>query len=122
MPIVLIVEDQAEVLILAESILQRAGYETLTAATVAEAQAIINSKQHLDLIFTDLALGNHQEGGITIGHLIEQGRKDLPVLYTSGRELTDGLKELFNSKGSFLSKPYTERALTEAVAKLVPPK
>jgi CheY-like chemotaxis protein len=122
MPTLLIVEDDAQVLILAESILQRAGYKTLTAATVAEAQAIINSKQQLDLIFTDVALCNHPEGGITIGHLVEQGRKDLPVLYTTGRELTDGMKELFNSKGAFLSKPYTEHALREAVAKLVPPK
>jgi DNA-binding response OmpR family regulator len=43
MPTVLIVEDERRVLILAESELQRAGYETLTAATVAEAQVIINS-------------------------------------------------------------------------------
>ena len=39
---VLVVEDETQILILAESVLQQAGYDTLSAATVAEAQAIIN--------------------------------------------------------------------------------
>jgi DNA-binding NtrC family response regulator len=119
MPTVLIVEDEAQVLILAESVLQRAGYETLTAATVAEAQAIINSDEELDVVFTDVTLANHPEGGITIGQLVEKSRQGVPVLYTSGRELTDGMKSLFKSNGAFLPKPYTEHALTAAVANLL---
>jgi DNA-binding NtrC family response regulator len=64
MPTVLIVEDERRVLILAESVLRRAGYETLTAATVAEAQVIINSDKELDVVFTEVTLANHPEGGI----------------------------------------------------------
>ena len=41
MACVLIVEDETQVLMLAESVLQQAGHDTLSAATVAEAQAII---------------------------------------------------------------------------------
>jgi uncharacterized protein with PIN domain len=43
MACVLIVEDETQALMLAESVLQQAGQDTLSAATVAEAQAIINS-------------------------------------------------------------------------------
>jgi CheY-like chemotaxis protein len=38
--VVLIVEDETQVLIFAESVLQQAGYETLSASSVAEALAI----------------------------------------------------------------------------------
>jgi DNA-binding NtrC family response regulator len=62
MAAVLIIEDETQVLILAESVLQHAGYETVSASTVAEAQAIINSAHKLDLVFTDIGLRNHPEG------------------------------------------------------------
>ena len=63
---VLIVEDDIQVLMLAESVLQQSGHDTLTAATVAEAQSIINSDKELDLVFTDVQLSNHPEGGIQL--------------------------------------------------------
>jgi DNA-binding NtrC family response regulator len=117
---VLIVEDEAQVLILAESVLQRAGYETLTAGTLAEAQAIINSDTKLDLVFTDITLGAHENGGITVGQLVKQARDGTPLLYTTGRPQTDGMQSLFDeNKSKFLPKPYTEQQLTEAVATLL---
>jgi len=105
MPTVLIVEDEAQVLILAESVLQRAGYETLSAATVAEAQAVINSDAKLDLVVTDISLNNHPEGGITIGKLVEQSRDGVPMLYASGREQTDGMQSLFAQNSRCLASP-----------------
>jgi len=74
------------------SILQQIGHDTLSAATVAEAQSIINeSEQKLDLLFTDIELGNHKEGGLTLGKLVEEKRPGMPALYTSGRPATDGI-------------------------------
>ena len=116
MPTVLIVEDEVQIFIMTESVLQSAGYDTLTAATVAEAQAIINSDQKLDLVFVDITLANHPEGGITIGKMVDQSRLGLPVLYTSGRELTDDMRSLFASNSKYLSKPYTELQLKDAIA------
>lgn len=49
--------------------------ETVSAGTLAEAQALINDPdQRLDLVFTDIELGEHKEAGITIGMLIDQAR------------------------------------------------
>ena len=42
-----------------------------------------------------------------------------PVLYTSGRSATDGMKSLFAERSAFLSKPYTVQQLTSAVANLL---
>jgi two-component system, cell cycle sensor histidine kinase and response regulator CckA len=116
---IVIVEDETTVLMLAESVLQQAGHETVSAATVAEAQAIVHSDEKFDLVFTDVQLGNHKEGGLTIGKVLAEARKGTPVLYASGRELTDGMQALFVEPSAFLPKPYTVQQLTEAVAELL---
>jgi CheY-like chemotaxis protein len=118
MSVILVVEDEAQVLFLADSILSHAGYETVTAATLAEAQAIIQSDKKLDLIFTDITLRDELEGGIQVGQSAF-ARNKLPVAYTSGRPLTDGMKELFVERSIFLPKPYTDEQLMNAISSLL---
>jgi DNA-binding NtrC family response regulator len=122
MAVVLVVEDEIQILWMTQSVLETAGYQTLTAGTVAEAQAIIHSDQKVDLIFVDITLANHPEGGLTIGKMVDQAREGLPVLYTSGRELTDGMKALFAANSKYLSKPYTDQQLIQAIANMLPEK
>lgn len=50
MAAVLVVEDEAVLLVLAESVIRSAGYETLTASTLSQAQALISSTEHFDLV------------------------------------------------------------------------
>jgi CheY-like chemotaxis protein len=119
MATVLIVEDEAVLLVLAESVIRSAGYETLTASTLSQAQAVIGSAEHFDLVFTDICLGDDQEAGIHVGQSVRQRRPQTPVLYTSGFNLTDGLKELFVDRSEFLAKPYTDQQLIEALAELL---
>ena len=119
MPSILIVEDEAQVLVLAKSVLQEAGHETISASTVAEAQAIIHSDAKLDLVFTDIGLGTLAEGGITVGQSAGQSRAGIPVLYTSGRPVTDGMQTLFAEPNMFLAKPYAAQQLTDAITNLL---
>lgn len=117
---VVIVEDEIQVLMLAESVLQHAGHATVSAATVAEAQAIINSQdEKFDLLITDIELGSHAEGGLTIGKMVRETRGGTPVLYTSEHPATDGMQKLFVEPSMFLPKPYTAQDLTDAVSALV---
>jgi CheY-like chemotaxis protein len=118
MAVILVVEDEPQVLSLADSVLIHAGYETVTAATLAEAQAIIQSDKKLDLVFTDITLRDELEGGVQVGQSAS-ARKKLPVVYTSGRPLTDGMKELFVERSIFLPKPYTDEQLVNAIAGLL---
>jgi DNA-binding NtrC family response regulator len=116
---VLVVEDEAPILVLVESILQEAGYETLSASTLAEAEALIHSDRPIDLVFTDVNLGADHEGGLQVGQTVRQAKPKTPVVYTSGRGLTDGMKNLFVKQSLFLPKPYTNEQLVEAVASLL---
>ena len=117
--VVLIVEDETQVLMLAESVLQGAGYGTITAATVAEALAIIESDQRADLLFTDLGLGDDAEAGLAVGTAFAKSRPGTPVLYTTARELTDGMKTLFVEPNGFLPKAYSVEQLKSAIEKLL---
>jgi two-component system, cell cycle sensor histidine kinase and response regulator CckA len=116
---VLIVENETQVLMLAESVLRQAGHETFSAANVVEAQAIIDSDEKFDVVFTDVQLANHADRGLTVGTLVEKTRRGTPVLYTSSRPAIDGMPSLFVEPSAFLPKPYTAEQLTEAISGLL---
>jgi DNA-binding NtrC family response regulator len=119
MATVLIVEDEPVLLILAESVLQTAGYDTLSASSLLEVQGILESDVKLDLLFTDLTLHDDHEAGYAVAKLVSEKRSGTPVLYTSGRELTDGLKALFVERSEFVGKPYTDKLVLEAMERLL---
>ncbi len=120
MATVLVIEDEPALLILAESVLKNAGYETLTAGSLAEAQAVLTSSNpKIDIVFTDLILAEQREAGLQVGQVVRQTAPDTPVLYTSGAQITDGMKALFVWPYAFLPKPYTDDQLLEAIAGLL---
>jgi CheY-like chemotaxis protein len=108
MAIVLVVEDEDQVRVLAESYLEEQGHDVLSAGTPAGALAILQKSTAIDVLFTDLDL----EGDIHAG--IELARDDavklkpeLKVLYTTGRVITDGMRARFVPGCAVLAKPYT---------------
>jgi len=117
--IILVIEDEPPVLVLAESVLKQAGYLTIAAARLAEAKPIIGSDQELHALFTDISLADDPEGGLEIGRLAAELRPGLPVLYTTGRGVTDTMIRQFVEPSAFLSKPYTGPQLVAAVANLL---
>jgi len=117
---VLIVEDEAFLLVLAVLALQAAGYDTVSARTVAEAVAIIEDPGlKLDLLFTDLGLADRTDGGLAVGQTMAKARPGLPVVYTTGRGVTDGIVKRFVEPSKFIAKPYTDEQLVSAAAELL---
>jgi two-component system, response regulator PdtaR len=119
MPIVLTVEDDEQVRVLAESILKEEGYETLSAADVNEALALLRSERKIDVLFTDIQLGTDFQGGLDLAQEAVSLRPKIPVVYSSGRDLTDGMRALFVEPSLYLQKPYDPAQLTDAVGALV---
>src|SRR4029079_15298541 len=117
--IILVIEDEPPVLVLAESLLKQAGYLTVAAARVAEAKPILESDQELHAIFTDISLADDPEGGLEIGRLASKLRPGLPLLYTTAGGITDAMIQQFVSQSAFLAKPYTGPQLVATVANLL---
>jgi DNA-binding response OmpR family regulator len=105
------VEDEVQVLILAESYLEEHGHKTLSAATVTQATAIIEDDQPLDLLFTDIGLGDDLQAGLELARAAVERRPGLKVLYATGQTITDGMEALFVEGSAVLAKPYTVEEL-----------
>ncbi len=116
MAVILVVEDEAQVLVLAESYLEQQGHKTLTAGTLEQALALIDSDNEIDVLFTDIGLGNDPQAGLELAKQAVERRPGLKVLYTTGQTLTDGMRELFVSGSAFLAKPYTVEELTTTLS------
>lgn len=119
MAVVLIVEDDAQVLVLAESILKDAGHETISADSYPAANALFDQGTRPDVAFVDHNLG---EGltGLDVARSARTYHPDIGVLYTSDDPvITDGLRAMFVDGGEFLAKPYTPEQLVKAINKLV---
>ena len=112
---ILVVEDDDQVRVLGEALLEDAGHETLTAATVEQALALIDAEDRIDLLFTDLGLGDDVQAGLALATEARRRRPDLKVLYTTGQGVTDGMKALFVEPYGFLAKPYTPDDLRVAI-------
>jgi CheY-like chemotaxis protein len=81
---VLIMEDDPQVRVLDEEILKEAGHQTLSAANVAEALALLRAYELITVLFADI---NLEAGGPNGLELAKQAVKILPklkVLYTTG--------------------------------------
>jgi DNA-binding NtrC family response regulator len=117
---ILVVEDEEALRVLAESILEEMGHQTTTAATIDEAWTLLESDQKFDLLFTDIGLGENLQAGIELAVRAREQRPELPVLYTTGQGVTDGMKALFVDGFHFISKPYTVDILSAALGNALP--
>ena len=115
----IVVEDEPQVLVLAESILAEAGHEAKTAADVAQALALLRAEESFDVLFVDVNLGGDGTDGMSLASEAVQMRKTLKVIYTSASILTDGMKELLVPGSIFLPKPYVPNVLLQSVDKLM---
>jgi DNA-binding NtrC family response regulator len=107
MAVILVVEDEEQVRVLAESFLQAEGNKTLSAATIEQAIALIEGEEPVDLLFVDLKIQDDLEGGLKLAKKAVEARPKLKVLYASGQAVTDGMTALFVKQSAFLPKPYT---------------
>jgi DNA-binding NtrC family response regulator len=116
MAVVLLVEDEEQVRVLAESYLKEQGHKVLSAGTPQDAIALLEKTPHVDLLFTDLDLKGNVETGIELAHDAIKRWPHLKVLYTTGQYLTDGMKARFIGKSAFLPKPYTVEELSTTLS------
>ncbi len=113
--VILVVEDEALVRLVAEMTLRGQGYTTLSAGDVDEALAILQTPQRIDALFTDIYLKTAPLGGCSLAQQAMTLRPDLRVLYTTGNLPTDHMKSLFVQSAHFLPKPYSDEQLRDSM-------
>jgi DNA-binding NtrC family response regulator len=99
---ILIVEDEEQVRVLAESYLREQGHQTLSAATMDQALAVFEVAK-IDLLFVDIGLYESREVGLDLAKQAVERNPELKVLYTTGQTVTDGMKALFVPNSALVS-------------------
>ena len=107
MATVLIVEDQEEILTLAQSFLEEQGHKTVLAATADEALAILTGSEVVDALFVDIILNGDTQAGLELAKRAVELEPRLKLVYSTGLFVTDEMKALFVPGSAVLEKPYT---------------
>ncbi len=115
-PVVLVVEDSPMIRMGAVDLVQSAGYEALEASNADEAIRVLESRNDIDLVFTDVQMPGTMDG-IKLSHYIRDHWPPVKLIVASGAAI---LEESMLPGGSrFFSKPYDELSITEAMANLL---
>jgi len=113
---VLVVDDDDAVRTSTTRMLRTLGYEVVTAADGAEAEALANRREGaLDLLVCDLAMPN--KSGPEVARSIRRLHPEIKVLFVSG--YPRGAERELPAE-SFLQKPYDREALARKLAALAP--
>ena len=110
-PVILVVEDEVLVRMMAVSVAENAGFDALWAATADEAIEILESRSDIRLVFTDVNMPGSMDG-LRLAHAVRGRWPPMELLVTSilGNITVKDLPE----RRRFLPKPYDVAKLSEA--------
>lgn len=111
-PVVLVVEDEVLVRMLACDILRDAGYDALEAVDAREALLLLDARPDVALLFTDVDMPG-EINGLGLARLVSMRWPNLPIIATSGAAIVDPVD--LPANGVFLQKPYSPSSLIERV-------
>jgi two-component system, response regulator PdtaR len=114
--VVLVVEDDAFIRMGAVDLVVSAGYEVLEAENADEAIRILEARNDIDLVFTDVQMPGTMDG-IKLTHYIRNRWPPVKIIVASGMAILD---ESSLPEGSrFFAKPYNDHAITDMMARML---
>ena len=110
-PVILVVEDEVIVRMMAVFVAEDSGCEVLSAATADEAIKILESRSDVRLVFTDVNMPG-SINGLKLAHAVRRRWPPVELLVTSA--FSNIMAEDLPERGRYLAKPYDVAALSEA--------
>ncbi|MDV2987525.1 UNVERIFIED_CONTAM: response regulator [Methylobacteriaceae bacterium AG10] len=111
--VVLVVEDDNLLRMLATDILEDEGLTVLQAATADEALPILEGRDDIGVLFTDINMPGTMDGLTLATHVAERW-PHVRLVVTSGRQWLTS--DQMPDAGQFVQKPYRPRQLVSAIA------
>lgn len=117
---ILVAEDEVLILLGVQDVLEKAGYDVLTAGDGDQARGTLQTRiTDVSGFVTDLRLGAGPDGW-SLAREARRMRPDLPVIYISGDSAPDWKTEGVASS-LMLAKPFTAGQILDALARVVGP-
>ena len=114
--VVLVVEDSTIIRMGAIDLVQSAGYEALEASNADEAIRILEARDDIDLVFTDVQMPGTMDG-IKLSHYIRERWPPVQLIVASGAAILE--ESSLPTGSSFFTKPYDNHTITDAMARLL---
>ena len=97
-------------------LLEEHGHQVLSAGSPGGAIALLKRTPHVDVLFTDIDLKDKIATGIELAQDAAVRWPHLKVIYTTGKDLNDGMRARFVENSTFLPKPYTVEELVTTLS------
>jgi two-component system, response regulator PdtaR len=115
LPVVLIVEDEPLLRMLAVEVVEEAGFVALEAGDADEAVALLESRPDIFLLFTDIDMPGSMSG-LKLAHAVRDRWPPVKILVVSG-QIRPGQTDL-PPNTRFFQKPYRAAAMVEELRSL----
>lgn len=113
--IVLVVEDEPLLRMMAVDLVEGAGFEAIEAADADEATRILEARTDIRIVFTDIDMPGSMDG-IKLAAAIRGRWPPIEIIVTSGHHTARDVK--LPARGVFFSKPYDRRAVVETIRRM----
>ncbi len=113
--VVLVVEDDPLVLMMAVDLVAEAEFHAISARNADDAIRILEQRSDIRIIFTDIHMPGSMDG-LKLAHAVRDRWPPVEIIVTSA--LAPAGKEQLPERGIFLLKPYTGAQIAGALQKL----
>ncbi len=114
-PVILIVEDDPIVRVVAAEFIAEQGFEVLEAENANAALDLFNARSDIELLFTDINMPGKLDG-LALAREVARRWPQVLLIITSGR---GSLGYSLPATGEFIAKPYDFDKLAERIAELL---
>jgi CheY-like chemotaxis protein len=114
-PVILVVDDETIIRWGAVKMVEDAGFEVLEAANADEAIEILESRNDIRVVFTDIHMPGSMDG-LKLANAVRDRWPPIEIVVTSGRERPT--EEDLPERGRFLPKPYSSASISAALREL----
>ena len=114
-PVVLAVEDEPLILMLAVDMIRDAGFEPLWASNADEAIRILEGRDDIRIVFTDINMPGSMDG-IKLAQAVRGRWPPIKIIVTSG--FSGGELKLLPEGSQFIPKPYDAGQMSDVLHSL----
>ena len=115
-PVVLVVEDESLVRMSAMSMVEEAGFEAIAASDADEAIRLLESRNDIRAVFTDVHMPGTMDG-IRLARVVRNRWPPVALIVTSGQ--TNVPEADLPTGGRFLRKPYAAEQIETTLRQLI---
>ena len=116
LPVVLVVEDEPLLRMLAVEVVEEAGFLAIEARDADEAVELLESRTDIILLFTDINMPGSMDG-LKLAHAVRDRWPPIKILLVSGQQRLQSSDLPSNS--CFVGKPYQATAMFDELRSMV---